>query len=91
LYRIAVTYNSPKAKWDQNEFYTLLQASETLETERITSVLLLTQDGKTLRVEKESASLHIFEGTDGLKVYVLREKRSQEVCFNSKLPRRLCE
>ena len=40
---------------------------------------------------KESALLHIREDTDGLKVYVPGDKRSQEVCFNAKLPRRLCE
>jgi hypothetical protein len=89
--RIAVTYNSPRTQNDQAAFYALLQSSETLETARITAELLLTQDDEVLRVEKESASLHIHEGTDGLRVYVPRDNRSQEVCFNSKLPRRLCE
>lgn len=88
-----MTYNSPRTSRDSNldEFYALLQNSQTLETDKITAELLLTQDGTELRVGKESALLHIREDTDGLKFYVLGDKRSQEVCFNTKLPRRLCE
>ena len=88
-----MTYNSPRTSRDsnRNELYVFLQNSETLETDKITAELLLTQDDAELRVKKESASLHIREDIDGLKVYVLGDKRSQEVCFNSKLPRRLCE
>ncbi|KAK4233160.1 hypothetical protein C8A03DRAFT_19708 [Achaetomium macrosporum] len=91
LLRIAMTYNSPRIQGDRNAFYALLQNSETLETERITAELLLSQDNDVLRVEKESASLHIREEAHGLTFYVPRDNRSQEVCFNSKLPRRLCE
>lgn len=88
-----MTYNSPRTSRNSNldEFYALLQNSETLETDKITAELLLTQDNTKLRVGKESASLHIREDTNGLKFYVLGDKRSQEVCFNTKLPRRLCE
>jgi hypothetical protein len=88
-----VTYNSPRTSRDSNlnEFYALLQNSEMLETDKITAELLLTQDDTELRVGKESASLHIREDTDGLKVYVPGDKRSQEVCFYTKLPRCLCE
>lgn len=35
--------------------------------------------------------LHIREDNDELSVYVPRNERGQEVCFNSKLPLRLCE
>ena len=89
--RIAVTYNSPRTQRDSKEFYALLQSSETLETGKITAELLLRQNDKVLRVEKESASLHIHEGADGLRVYVPRDNRSQEICFHGKLSRRLCE
>lgn len=40
---------------------------------------------------KPSASLHIHEGPDTLKIYVPADKRRQEVCFHSTLPRRLYE
>ena len=86
-----MTYNSPRTQRDRNEFYILLQNSETLETGKITAELLLRQGDEVLRVEKKSASLHICEDTDRLRVYVPRDNRSQEVCFHSKLPRRLCE
>lgn len=88
-----MTYNSPRTSRNSNlnEFYAFLRNSETLETDKITAQLLLTQDDTKLRVEKDSALLHIREDIGGLKVYVPGDKRSQEVCFNSRLPRRLCE
>lgn len=68
-----------------------MKSSETLETEKITAELRLNQDGESLTVEKETATLHIDESSSVLKFYVPRNQRSQDVCFNSKLPTRLCE
>jgi hypothetical protein len=82
-----VAYNSPRTQGDREAFYTLLRRSKTLETDKITSELHLHQDGKLLRVEKESAMLHIHEDPISLKIYIPRNERSQEFCFNSKLPR----
>ncbi|KAK5652684.1 hypothetical protein OQA88_10278 [Cercophora sp. LCS_1] len=42
------------------------------------------------RVERDSMLVHVREA-DGLAIYVPRSEGSQEVCFNSKLPRTLCE
>jgi hypothetical protein len=86
-YSIAVTYYSPRARGDRKAFYNLLRRAKTLETDKITSELHLNQDGKLLRVEKASAMLHIQEDQASLKVYLPRNERSQEFCFNSKLPR----
>jgi hypothetical protein len=62
-----------------------------LETDRITAQLLLTQGNQVHRVEKDSVLVHIREADGELTVYVPRDERSQEVCFNSKLPKTLCE
>jgi hypothetical protein len=86
-----VTYNSPRIGGGCEEFYALLRNSDTLETDKITAELLLNQDGELLRVEKETATLHIHEGPTELTIYVPRNERSQEICYNSKLPLRLCE
>lgn len=88
---IAVAYNSPRTQGGCEAFYTLLSSSKTLETDKITSELHLHQDGKLLRVEKATAMLHIHEDPTSLKIYLPRNEKSQEFCFNSKLPRLFCE
>ncbi|KAK8095117.1 uncharacterized protein PG998_014341 [Apiospora kogelbergensis] len=93
LIRIAVTFNSPRVgnAHDEEALYRYLRESETLETSKITSELHLHQDGRVLKVEKETALLHIREGDSGLKIYIPENEISQETCFRSKLPQRLCE
>ncbi|KAK8097421.1 hypothetical protein PG984_016560 [Apiospora sp. TS-2023a] len=93
LIRIAVTYNSPRVgnAHAQEALYRYLRESETLETGKITSELHLHQDGRVLKVEKETALLHIREDDSGLKIYIPEDEVDQETCFRSKLPQRLCE
>lgn len=86
-----MTYNSPRVRGDRKSFYDLLRTAKTLETDKITSELRLCQDGHILKAEKTSAMLHIQEDEASLKVYLPRNERSQEFCFNSKLPRCLGE
>lgn len=83
--------NSHATQVSPDELYTLLRNSRTFETERITAEFLLSQDGQVHRVERESVLVHIHEDNGELTVYVPRDERKQEVCFNSKLPRKLCE
>ncbi|KAK3684086.1 hypothetical protein B0T22DRAFT_385008 [Podospora appendiculata] len=91
LLRIAATYDTQRIKGDLAAFYALLKSSETLETDKMTAILQLDQDGKPLHVEKATATLHIADSAEGLKIYVPRDERSQEICFNSKLPLRFSE
>ncbi|KAK6840970.1 hypothetical protein PG987_001830 [Apiospora arundinis] len=93
LIRIAVTFNSPRVgnAHDEEVLYRYLRESETLQTSKITSELHLHQDGRVLKVEKETALLHIREDDSGLKIYIPEDEISQETCFRSKLPQRLCE
>jgi len=90
--RIATFFGSPRTQSNPNDLYSLLRNSKTLETDHITAELLLTQGNQVHRVEKDSVLVHIREAdNDHLTIYVPRDERSQEVCFNSKLPRSLCE
>lgn len=76
---------------DLESVYTLLRNLETLELDRITSELLLVQDGVQLRVERATSLLHIDESRTGLKISVPRDEKAQSACFNGKLPRLLCQ
>ncbi|KAK1753770.1 hypothetical protein QBC47DRAFT_303960 [Echria macrotheca] len=91
LLRIAAFFNSPRTLSSLGELYTFLRNSRILETDRIQAELLLTQGNRVHRVEKDSVLVHIQEADNGLTVYVPRDERSQEVCFNSKLPKTICE
>jgi hypothetical protein len=90
---IAVAYDSPRTKTDPVAFYRLLRNAETLETDKITSELLIFQDNKPLRVEKTAAEFHIQEDLDThrLKIYVPEDPDSQDVAFNTKLPNAFCD
>ncbi|KAK3370805.1 hypothetical protein B0T24DRAFT_554720 [Lasiosphaeria ovina] len=91
LLRIAATFNSPRTRTNATDLYTLLRGAETLETDRITAALVLEQDGAHICVDQAVAALHIAEEAEGrLAIYVPRDEQAQEVCFNSKLPARLC-
>ena len=62
-----------------------------METDRITAELLLTQENHVHRIKRDSVLVHIREADGELTVYVPRDERSQEVYFNSKLPKSLYE
>jgi hypothetical protein len=91
-HRIAKTYNSPRTREDLQSTYSLLRNSETLETGHISTQLHLHQDGEDLVVEREQGiAVHIYEGPEGLRIYIPRAKRDRGACFQTKLPQRLCE
>ena len=90
--RIAIAFGSPRALYDEVDFYNLLRNSETLETDKISTRLQLHQNGELLVVEEEHAmSLDIHETSEKLRVFVPRSKRDREACFHSKLPQRFFE
>jgi hypothetical protein len=69
----------------------LLKSSEVLETDGISSELHLAQDEELHVVQVTRSELHIEEGQSGLKFYVPRDAENQELCYFSKLPRKLVE
>lgn len=69
----------------------MFKASSTLETNKITTKLILSQNGEPLSVDKESAMLYIPHHASELKVYLTNNQVEQESCFCSKLPGRLAQ
>lgn len=59
-----------------------------LEVEGISSVLKLSQNGGRYEARLSTASEHIDEPAGNLTIYVPRDRRAQEVCFGSVLPRK---
>ncbi|KAK3331475.1 hypothetical protein B0H66DRAFT_487633 [Apodospora peruviana] len=90
LLRIAATFNSPRYQSDAQGLYQLLRTARVLETNGISSILRVSQDGHTVDVHVSSADMHISEGS-GLTVYVPMNKTAQEFCFGSPLPVNLAD
>ncbi|EXK44468.1 hypothetical protein FOMG_03182 [Fusarium oxysporum f. sp. melonis 26406] len=59
-----------------------------LEVEGISSVLKLSQNSGRYEARISTASKHIDEPAGNLTIYVQRDRRAQEVCFGSVLPRK---
>lgn len=74
---------------DSVGLYDLLYNAITLETEGISTSLVLKHDGGRHEIKVLMSELHIEEEGGSLKVYVPRDEDAQDVCFKSKLPRRL--
>lgn len=62
-----------------------------IEANGISSILKVSQDGRSFEVEESTASEHISETSSDLTVYVPKKKGPQEVCFATVLPRKLAE
>jgi hypothetical protein len=90
LLSIAATFNSPRYQADPAALYKLFRTSEVIETNVISSVLSISQDGKAVDVVEDAGDLHV-DDTSGLKVYVPMDETSQDVCFASTLPLRLAD
>lgn len=87
--RIASKYNSPQIDHDARVLYDLLRTVVTVETEGISSTLILEIGGETFDYEVGTSELHLEEKDGVLKIYVPRDEDRQEICFHSSLPRRL--
>lgn len=59
-----------------------------LEVKGIYSVLKLSQNGRQYEATLSTASEHIDEPAGNLTIYVPRDRRAQELCFGSVLPRK---
>lgn len=89
LLRIAAGFNSPRYDTDRAGLYDLLCRTTTLETEGISSRLVLEQNGLSNEIEVSKSELHITLEDNSLTVYVPKDDNAQDICFKSKLPRRL--
>ncbi|KAM5385142.1 hypothetical protein ACJA88_002989 [Fusarium oxysporum] len=86
--RVAATFRSPRFQHDETHLYDQLRAMKVLEVEGISSVLKLSQNGGRYEARLSTASEHIDEPAGNLTIYVPRDRRAQEVCFGSVLPRK---
>ncbi|EXK82283.1 hypothetical protein FOQG_13309 [Fusarium oxysporum f. sp. raphani 54005] len=86
--RVAATFRSPRFQHDETHLYDQLRAMKVLEVEGISSVLKLSQNSGRYEARLSTASEHIDEPAGNLTIYVPRDRRVQEVCFGSVLPRK---
>ncbi|PNP78159.1 hypothetical protein FNYG_08476 [Fusarium nygamai] len=86
--RVAATFRSPRFQHGEPHLYNQLRAMEVLEVEGISSVLKLSQSGRKYEARLTTASEHIDEPAGNLTIYVPRDRRAQEICFGSVLPRK---
>jgi hypothetical protein len=70
-------------------FYEILRNSEVLETDSISSTLVVYQDGEPFEEKGEDATLHIEETQEKLKIYLPSDADDQEYIFSTILAGRL--
>ncbi|KAI8670009.1 hypothetical protein NCS56_00804700 [Fusarium sp. Ph1] len=87
--RVAATFHSPRFEDNPGQVYEQLRTMTVLEVDGISSVLEMFQNKQLFRVEVATANEHIDDKTsERLMIYVPRERRAQELCFCSVLPRK---
>jgi hypothetical protein len=59
--------------------------------DRVSLILRISQDGVVADVEELIRKLHISEEPSSLVIYVLKDKKAQELCFCDLLPKHLID
>ncbi|KJR86279.1 uncharacterized protein SPSK_02144 [Sporothrix schenckii 1099-18] len=93
LTSLAIAYGSPRVEDNQiASFYATLKQAKTIETDKITSQLELTQDDGPIAVRWASPTTAAIQyASDTLKIYVAQDAVRQDVGFIGTLPKLLCE
>ncbi|KAF9774642.1 hypothetical protein IL306_007330, partial [Fusarium sp. DS 682] len=86
--RVAATFRSPRFQHDGSSLYRQLRAMTVKEVDEITSILKISQNGQLHTAELSTASEHITEPAGELVIFVPRDRKAQEICFGSVLPRK---
>ncbi|KAK0705518.1 hypothetical protein B0H67DRAFT_558107 [Lasiosphaeris hirsuta] len=89
--RLAAHYRSPRFEADGQALYDLLRASETWETDGISSKLSIFIGGATFTVELEQSDVFIDEASVPIKIYIPHDDGAQDVCIQKSLPDKLVE
>ncbi|KAM5345808.1 hypothetical protein ACJ41O_011669 [Fusarium nematophilum] len=87
--RVAATFNSPRFEDDPRKVYEQLRTMAVMEIDGISSVLEMFQNRQRFQVEVATANEHIDDTSERLTIYVPEERKAQELCFGSVLPRKL--
>ena len=91
LVRIAVNFNSPRYLDIGASLLDKLCGAKVFETDGISSQLRITQSKSPITVDMATSELHIEDKDEesGLRIYVPRDAKLQELCYCSKLPQQL--
>ncbi|KAF5570430.1 ATPase-like ATP-binding domain-containing protein [Fusarium phyllophilum] len=83
-------YHIARPRFEDNPLglYEQLRAMRVVEVERISSVLKIFQNKQSFEIPVATANEHIEDSTGNLTIYVPKERRAQELCFGSVLPRK---
>ncbi|KAF5624990.1 ATPase-like ATP-binding domain protein [Fusarium sp. NRRL 52700] len=83
-------YHIARPRFEDNPLglYEQLRTMRVVEVERISSVLRIFQNKQSFEVPVATANEHIEDSTGNLTIYVPKERRAQELCFGSVLPRK---
>ncbi|KAF5562721.1 ATPase-like ATP-binding domain-containing protein [Fusarium napiforme] len=83
-------YHIARPRFEDNPLglYEQLRTMRVVEVERISSVLKVFQNKQSFEIPVATANEHIEDSTGSLTIYVPKERRAQELCFGSVLPRK---
>ncbi|KAF5589156.1 ATPase-like ATP-binding domain-containing protein [Fusarium pseudocircinatum] len=83
-------YHIARPRFEDNPLglYEQLRTMRVVEVERISSVLKIFQNKQSFEIPVATANEHIDDSTVNLTIYVPKERRAQELCFGSVLPRK---
>ncbi|KAI1011281.1 hypothetical protein LB504_002188 [Fusarium proliferatum] len=83
-------YHIARPRFEDNPLglYEQLRTMRVVEVERISSVLKVFQNKWPFKIPVATANEHIEDSTGELTIYVPKERRAQELCFGSVLPRK---
>ncbi|KAI5460375.1 hypothetical protein BGZ63DRAFT_387163 [Mariannaea sp. PMI_226] len=85
--RVAATFNSPRFE-NPGQLYDQLRTMTVMEVDGISSVLEMSQSRQKFQVQVATANEHIDDTLENLTIYVPKDRRAQELCFGSVLPRK---
>ncbi|KAI6760419.1 hypothetical protein HG530_009279 [Fusarium avenaceum] len=87
--RVAATFRSPRFQNDGLHLYKQLRNMAVKEVDEITSTLQINQSGHSHTATLSTAREHIDDSAeDAVIIFVPRDRRAQEICFGSVLPRK---
>ncbi|KAF5723346.1 hypothetical protein FMUND_1980 [Fusarium mundagurra] len=83
-------YHISRPRFEDNPLglYEQLRTLRVVEVEKISSVLKIFQNKQSFEIPVATANEHIEDSTGNLTIYVPKDRRAQELCFASVLPRK---
>ncbi|KAL8930620.1 MAG: hypothetical protein Q9208_000491 [Pyrenodesmia sp. 3 TL-2023] len=88
--RCAFHFASPSKRQDLASLYRKLKRAMVYVSDGIRRSLQITQRGRSIEGASSRANLHLEEAEGALRLYLPKDEVERDVCFESDLPRRLC-